>query len=217
MLLITIPKPCHENWNGMSPQDKGRFCQVCSKTVVDFTSLNDEEVKNYFLQQAGKKTCGRFRSDQLTNTDSLLPRLLQSSIPFWKKFLAIVLILFGSLLSACKNSTMGKANAQVDDKIEKNQALTGVTLIDIDTTFISDQLGKPDVIQCTTEIDSADVIVGEIVEPPMPLFQDSVYEAPANVDCILTPIDASPDSAKQRFDQHGRPIVNRENKTSGNP
>jgi predicted house-cleaning NTP pyrophosphatase (Maf/HAM1 superfamily) len=68
MLLINIPEPCHENWNEMSPREQGAFCNVCSKTVIDFTSLSDEEVKNYFLANHGQKTCGRFKNTQLSNT-----------------------------------------------------------------------------------------------------------------------------------------------------
>src|SRR5690349_1749923 len=99
MLLISIPTPCHEKWNEMSPREQGAFCSVCSKTVVDFTSLSDEEVQNYFLKQAGQKTCGRFRNDQLIDKEDPLKKLLADAVPFWKKFLAIVLVVFGSFLT----------------------------------------------------------------------------------------------------------------------
>ena len=36
-MKITIPTPCHENWNEMTPNEMGRHCTVCSKTVKDFT------------------------------------------------------------------------------------------------------------------------------------------------------------------------------------
>lgn len=40
---VSIPKPCYENWNSMSIDEKGRFCSVCAKTVIDFTKMNAEE------------------------------------------------------------------------------------------------------------------------------------------------------------------------------
>ena len=201
MLLISIPKPCHENWNGMSPQEKGRFCQVCSKTVVDFTSLSDEQVKNYFLQQAGQKTCGRFRSGQLTNTDNVLPRLLQSSIPFWKKFLAIVLILFGSLLTACNQSTMGKEKLQADKEADKNLTLTGVTIMELDSTVIPDQLENASVGQCSSNVDSledVDVFVGMAdYSPPVFVGDSSSCERDPEIDSVK----------EKTWDQHGREII----------
>lgn len=116
MLFISIPKPCHENWNEMSPREQGAFCNVCSKTVIDFTALSDEQVRNYFLENRGNKTCGRLRKDQLTNDADYLPKILTSDIPLWKKFLAAVVILFGSLLTGCKENVTGKIPAPV--KIE---------------------------------------------------------------------------------------------------
>ncbi|MGE8555755.1 MAG: hypothetical protein ACN6OB_17690 [Chryseobacterium jejuense] len=62
-MKITIPKPCHENWDNMSPDEKGRFCSVCSKTVHDFTSFSDEELIGSF--NVNNNICGRFREDQL--------------------------------------------------------------------------------------------------------------------------------------------------------
>ncbi|WP_300686222.1 hypothetical protein [Chryseobacterium sp.] len=62
-MKITIPKPCHENWDGMPPEEKGRFCSVCSRTVHDFTAFSDEELISRF--NSDKDLCGRFREDQL--------------------------------------------------------------------------------------------------------------------------------------------------------
>lgn len=43
--LIHIPKPCHEDWNKMSPTDKGAFCNSCQKEVFDFTKSTPLEIK----------------------------------------------------------------------------------------------------------------------------------------------------------------------------
>lgn len=62
-MKITIPKPCHENWNQMTPDEKGRFCGVCSKSVRDFTRLSDLEI----IENVSGNTniCGNFRVNQL--------------------------------------------------------------------------------------------------------------------------------------------------------
>jgi hypothetical protein len=62
--LLHIPEPCHENWDAMTPQDKGRHCQSCNKIVVDFSLMSDRQVLEYFKTTTGK-TCGRFNDDQL--------------------------------------------------------------------------------------------------------------------------------------------------------
>ncbi len=63
-ILLHIPEPCHENWDAMTPQDKGRHCESCKKIVVDFSIMSDRQVLDYFKNAAGN-TCGRFHNDQL--------------------------------------------------------------------------------------------------------------------------------------------------------
>jgi hypothetical protein len=63
-MKLTIPKPCHENWNEMTPDEKGRFCSVCSKTVRDFTAAADKEIAETFSGTA-ELVCGRFNTSQL--------------------------------------------------------------------------------------------------------------------------------------------------------
>ena len=47
-ISISLPKPCDENWDTMTPADKGRHCAQCCKTVVDFTLLSDGEILDIF-------------------------------------------------------------------------------------------------------------------------------------------------------------------------
>lgn len=61
---ITIPKHCHENWDAMTPKEKGRFCAVCNQTVRDFTNDSDEEILDFFAEKP-QNVCGNFNSHQL--------------------------------------------------------------------------------------------------------------------------------------------------------
>lgn len=62
-MKITIPKPCHENWANMMPEEKGRFCQVCSKSVRNFTTATDLEIMAELSENPN--ICANFRADQL--------------------------------------------------------------------------------------------------------------------------------------------------------
>jgi hypothetical protein len=63
-LTVTIPKPCHADWQTMTPSQKGRFCGSCAETVVDFTKMSDAETVRW-LTENKETSCGRFRSDQI--------------------------------------------------------------------------------------------------------------------------------------------------------
>ncbi|WP_420573190.1 carboxypeptidase-like regulatory domain-containing protein [Kordia sp.] len=62
-IIVQIPEPCHEDWNKMTPTEKGKFCKVCTKEVVDFSARSDEEIINYLTKY--KNLCGRFHTSQL--------------------------------------------------------------------------------------------------------------------------------------------------------
>lgn len=46
---FTIEKPCHENWDGMNSVSGGRFCDLCSKKVFDFTDKSKEEIDGILM------------------------------------------------------------------------------------------------------------------------------------------------------------------------
>ncbi|MCW4468109.1 hypothetical protein OGH69_03955 [Flavobacterium sp. MFBS3-15] len=108
---ISIPKPCHEDWNAMTPNEQGRFCGLCAKTVTDFTGMSASEIQSYLLENSGTKVCGRFKSTQLDTITITIPeRVLYSQTKFRNIFLLALLLTMGTTLFSCKdkNQTIGE-------------------------------------------------------------------------------------------------------------
>ncbi len=120
-IKISIPKPCNENWENMSAEEKGRFCSVCSKTVIDFTSSTNEEISNYFLNiGSSNKVCGRFKVNQLSSFSVQIPlSVFSQKMTFQKAFFLSLFIVMGTSLLSCKDVnnqtyTLGKISVVED-------------------------------------------------------------------------------------------------------
>lgn len=87
---LTIPQPCHENWNRMGPAEKGKFCNACAKQVVDFTPMSDAQLAAFFKKPSTGAVCGRFMRDQL-DRDLPIPR---KRIPWVRYFFQIAIPAF---------------------------------------------------------------------------------------------------------------------------
>ncbi|VXB80905.1 conserved hypothetical protein [Flavobacterium sp. 9AF] len=61
---LSINTPCSEKFDNFLQTEKGGFCTVCQKEVIDFRSWSDEAIANYF-KNTTQKTCGLFVEDQL--------------------------------------------------------------------------------------------------------------------------------------------------------
>jgi hypothetical protein len=93
-----IPQPCHEDWNAMTQQEQGRFCDVCAKVVVDFTKMRDEEIINYLQQHSKQNTCGHFRNEQLLKYEKI--KIDISTLPKNISFKGLMLFCFITFFSA---------------------------------------------------------------------------------------------------------------------
>jgi hypothetical protein len=137
---ITVPVPCDANWNTMTPAEQGRFCGLCDKTVVDFSAMSTPQIKQYFVQHANEKTCGRFCKTQLsTSYNKFQNKLLNiyDTVYNWHKYtllrtaaLAVLSVML--TLAGCNNEEItGKALKEdtltlaIDTLNDDNQVVEG--------------------------------------------------------------------------------------------
>jgi predicted RNA-binding protein (virulence factor B family) len=102
-IRISVPTPCHEKWQDMTPAEKGRFCLMCQKTVRDFTRSSNREIAEAIKEP---KTCGRFLSSQLER-ELMLP---QQKSSLWLAAGAAVM----SFLALGSNEAIAQTKAPVE-------------------------------------------------------------------------------------------------------
>jgi hypothetical protein len=152
-IKFSVPKPCHEDWNAMTPDQKGRFCSACSKTVVDFTNLDNTEVQEYLSENKGSRICGRFTSEQLSPEFKLtVPQsVLYQKRSFHKAFLLALFVTMGTTLFSCKNFN--------------NQTLGEVSIIEDSTSVQKDTAEQ---VYEVGEVAPDSFVKGKVLPPPPP-------------------------------------------------
>ncbi len=101
--IVRIPEPCHEDWNQMQPDAKGKFCSSCSKSVFDFSNKTDAEIKTILIEHKDQKVCGHFKKTQIDRPLNITLDLnnLPKNISLTKTFAIALFLVFGSLLFSC--------------------------------------------------------------------------------------------------------------------
>jgi hypothetical protein len=139
---ISIPEPCTEDWNKMTPNAKGRFCSNCSKTVVDFTVMSPIEIQKYF--QENSNICGRIKKSQLNSITIQIPSsVLKSQTDINNMFLLALFVVMGTTIFSCSDK---KGSKHPIDKIEIIEDSNTSKNIKIDESLLS----KKDSINNTT-------------------------------------------------------------------
>jgi hypothetical protein len=134
--IVRIPEPCHEDWNQMQPDAKGKFCSSCSKSVFDFSNKTDAEIKTILIEHKDQKVCGHFKKTQIDRPLNITLDLnkLPKNISLTKTFAIALFLVFGSLLFSCKDE---KGN-EVPVKIESPQMAVGMIMSDLPPPPLAD-------------------------------------------------------------------------------
>jgi protein TonB len=121
---IRIPQPCNASWEKMNPVKDGRYCNMCSKTVVDFTTKTVDEIRKFISRNSKKKICGHFRKDQVEQERSYFP----PSPPLWIFAVAIFYAFGASLFDMNKHPLTQAPPPEPIHCSEGPQTLSGLIL-----------------------------------------------------------------------------------------
>lgn len=115
---INILNPCNENWSSMSPNKKGRFCNSCNKTVVDFTKMRNNEIQKFFIENSNNESiCGYYKFNQVESEKNTRYTYLRDRFNRIKvkpiKILALFSLSLAFMFSSC---IMGKRAEQISEE-----------------------------------------------------------------------------------------------------
>jgi hypothetical protein len=152
MVIPVINNPCPEKWDGMTPDEQGRFCGKCSKIVIDFTKKTTEEIIDFLTARKGEDICGKLRLNPVPVHPSTT---LSMTRPRFISFLAATYLVFGSMLFTSCGPTddgerIGKVALDSTEQAENQHNL--------DSIMRADSVAKSAAIKDTTGMDSAEMM-----------------------------------------------------------
>ncbi len=104
-IQIKIKEPCHESWQNMTTTQNGKFCEACSKEVIDFTRLSSSSILNHVSQS--ESLCGRFYKHQLEQTYTT-----QKESSFWQW--AILSLGLSAFIPQASQAQVAKQSNQIE-------------------------------------------------------------------------------------------------------
>ncbi|MDZ4665735.1 MAG: T9SS type A sorting domain-containing protein [Bacteroidota bacterium] len=169
-IVITIPEPCHEDWNKMLSNEKGlptgqagKFCNSCNKSVFDFSNKSDSEIKDILMAQKDQKVCGHFKKTQINRPLNIRIDLsnLPKNMSVTKMFTIALFITFGTFLFSCTDN-LGKSVGEISieqnikpetkEKHEDAKALVGQMLATMPPDTMSKTEKNEDTVEGRMEI-----------------------------------------------------------------
>ncbi len=131
---LKISSPCSENFDRFITTRKGGFCDSCTKEVIDFTSMNSQEITTYFQNHATQNTCGRFKNKQLTTYTPTIIKRRKVNRLHGLGFALLTLFSFGKIRAQdikTQTNAPDKTSPNYQDSIqEKNITVKGTVTED---------------------------------------------------------------------------------------
>jgi len=124
-IQLSIPEPCHQSWEGMTPTDQGRFCNACAKQVIDFSTMSDAQVLNYFSHIKNDNVCGRVYPDQLDRTIAMPVQPKKRIFGYWQ-YITMLFLFFGKGSNAKAQGGMKVVTAAKPDSIKRGSLMNNL-------------------------------------------------------------------------------------------
>ncbi len=185
MKNIQITEPCSENWNKMTPTEKGAFCQKCALEVNDFTNKSGDEIRDILALNLGSRVCGRIEPKQLDQLNrDFQTWQFSSKQSFNRAWIFSLFVVFGMTLFSCEDEKAPAVHAvqqkaqsfftNLPDEIELSEQgekqvvespITGQLHIEIPIVDDTDTLENVSELEDTLVVDTSAVVDDAFLEP----------------------------------------------------
>jgi protein TonB len=134
-MKVTIKEPCLENWDKMKVGIDSRHCDLCNKSVIDFTQKNRAEIITYLLDRSNERVCGRMNGNEFEMKEADIPVLMDvlRAPKYRSNAFMILAIVCSSVFSSCdilSDDDAVKKNAKVGvqevNKLKENCITVGM-------------------------------------------------------------------------------------------
>lgn len=136
-------KKCGQIWDDMTPNEKGRVCEQCSKTIIDFRHLSDHEVAQIHMF-SNEPVCGLYNKKQLAAPSK--ETAVQQPLKWASLYLGIGGLFFSSPLSS-QETVDSLAVIQIDK--------------DKDTIYIDGKYERPSQVNVVKD---TIIITGKVID-----------------------------------------------------
>lgn len=184
-MKLSIKEPCHENWDNMKIGMISRHCDVCEKSVMDFTNSSRAEIITYILSNRNDSTCGRMRRDQFEFQHEDIPVLVEVLKQKPRNHAFLILALVSLSLTACAQEN---PNGTTQNPPEKELIMGKVAPPTPPDTTKQQPIYEP--------IDPNKIeMLGEVMILPEPVepLQGAIAYEPIQGDISIEPVKKNPD------------------------
>lgn len=117
-MKIHIPDPCDENWDKMTPTEKGAFCQKCAIDVTDFTKKSPFEIRDILSEKFKneERSCGHIQQKQLQAVNDIGFYWKNEQQRFQSVWMVSLLAVFGLTLFSCQNTLSKEIVAKMEQE-----------------------------------------------------------------------------------------------------